>query len=173
MTPLYAIDFDKTLVPYDSFRRYLLHLWRLRPLTMSIWIVLRATRIISGNSLKEKVTRMVERSAALTKDAHRFASRLVYDVSWPRAPRKEEQVLILSASPMVYMRYVAEILQTKLLCSDYNNNEYTNLYGIAKQEALHTCYPREEYRYAYAVSDSQSDLCWMQEFDEYLIVENE
>ena len=173
MKELYAYDFDKTLIPYDTFRRYLLLLLRLRPVRIGTLLLLRKLRILSAAGLKERVTRMVDQSAALTREAKHFAQQLMYDVQMPNRTTKGEVVLIISASPIVYMRYVAEIIGCELLCSDYVDGRYVEMYGTTKAEALHAHYPQTEYTYIYALSDSNSDLCWMKEFKQYDIIDKQ
>ena len=171
MTPLYAYDFDKTLIPYDSFRRYLMHLLRLRPVRVGTLLLLRKLRLISGASLKAHITRMVNRSEALQRDVKHFANRVIYDVQLPVATPKDAKVLLISASPSIYMQHIASSLACSLLCSDFvEGNKYVEMYGEKKLEALEQQYPASEYDYAFAASDSESDMCWMQEFKEYKIV---
>lgn len=171
MTPLYAYDFDKTLIPYDSFRCYLMHLLRLRPVRVGGLLLLRKLRLISGASLKARITRMVNRSEALQRDARHFANRVIYDVQLPVATLKDAKVLLISASPSIYMQHIASSLACSLLCSDFvKGNKYVEMYGEKKLEALKQQYPKTEYEYVFAASDSESDLCWMKEFKEYKIV---
>lgn len=171
MKQLEAYDFDKTLIPYDSFRRYSLMLLRLRPIRIGALLLLRKMRILSATGLKERVTRIVTNSVALTRESRHFAQQLIYDVQMPERTTKGGEVLIISASPQVYMRYVAELLQCELLCSDLRNGQYIEMYGITKADYLHRLYPQTDYRYVYAASDSESDLCWMKEFETYEIIE--
>lgn len=173
MKELVAYDFDKTLIPYDSFRRYLLHLLRLRPIRIGGLLLLRKLRILSAAGLKERVTRMVDQSAALTRETKHFAQRLIYDVQMPNRASKGGVVLLISASPMVYIRHVAEIMGCELLCSDYVDGRYVEMYGCTKAEALHAHYPQTEYEWVYAASDSKSDLCWMKEFKQYDIIDKQ
>lgn len=174
MTPLYAYDFDKTLIPYDSFRRYLMHLLRLRPVRVGGLLLLRKLRLISGTSLKARITRMVNRSEALQRDAKHFANRVIYDVQLPVATPKDAKVLLISASPSIYMQYIASSLACSLLCSDFvEGNKYVEMYGKKKLETLHMHFPVSEYDYVFAASDSESDLCWMKEFKQYDIVKRQ
>ena len=83
MKLLYVYDFDKTLVPYDSFRRYLWHLMRYQPFYICYLLLLRKCRIISSKDLKEKITILVESSPFLLKDAKSFANIIKHDISIP------------------------------------------------------------------------------------------
>ena len=170
MTPLYAYDFDKTLVPYDSFRRYLIHLLWLRPMSVGTMLLLRKLRLISGLALKARITRIVCRSKGLQRDARRFAIRIIYDMQLPTAAPKDAKVLLISASPAIYMKHIAESLGWELMCSDFVGDEYLEMYGENKLKALEEKFPKKAYEYMFAASDSESDLCWMREFKEYKIV---
>ena len=170
MKTLSAYDFDKTLIPYDSFQRYLLHLLRRRPFSIIGLLLLRKLRIISSRRLKQYVTHIVEQSPFLIKGTKHFAQCMIYDIQWPPKVHQEEVVLIISASPMVYMRYVKEELQCELMCSDFMGEKYVEMFGKAKLENLIQRYPQSEYNYVSAMSDSESDKCWLQEFKQYEIV---
>lgn len=169
MKQLYAYDFDKTLIPYDSFRRYLWHLMRYRPFYVSCLLLLRKLRIISNLKLKERVTRLVYSSPRLQQDAKLFAESIKKDICW-HDRHDEGTILIISASPMVYMKYVVDDMPCELLCSDYIDAQYVEMYGKKKAVYLHHCFPTSEYEYIYAMSDSESDLCWMQEFMQYKMI---
>lgn len=169
MKNLYAYDFDKTLVPYDSFRRYLWHLMHNRPFYICYLLVLRKCRIISSKELKEKVTILVESSKCLTEDAKLFANTIKQDICIPKV-QENSAILLITASPKVYMKYVVEYWDCHMLCSDYIDNEYIEMYGRTKAVFLHRYYPTSKYQYTYALSDSTSDICWMKEFNEYEII---
>lgn len=171
MAQLFAYDFDKTLVPYDSFRRYLVHLLWLRPFSVGLLLLLRKMHFITSSNLKWCVTQIVEKSDFLKKDAKHFAERIVYDIHWPQDVQKDGVILIISASPKVYMQYIAELVQCELLCSDYIDNGYVEMYGDSKRKYLHQHYPQLDYEYEYAISDSDSDMPWMKEFKRYEILQ--
>lgn len=173
MRQLYAYDFDKTIVSYDTFRRYLLHLFLLRPMSIGRILLLRKIRLISGSDLKERVTKIVEREEVLRQDAQAYANQITHDMHWPVIVPKDAQVLIITASPKVYMQYVAEKLGCDLICSDYKAGIYVEMYGEEKYKSLLLSYPQSEYEYTYAASDSESDICWMREFKQYKLLEVE
>ena len=169
MKQLYAYDFDKTLIPYDSFRRYLWHLMRYRPFNVSYLLLLRKLRIISNVKLKERVTRLVSSSPTLQQDAKLFAESIKKDICWPNK-HNDATILIITASPMVYMKYIVADLPYEILCSDYIEDQYIEMYGHTKASCLHQYYPTSQYIYTYAISDSESDICWMQEFIQYKVI---
>lgn len=169
MKQLIAFDFDKTLIPYDSFRRYLWHLMYINPLIVSCLLLLRKLRIINSRDLKKRITDMVASSTRLTQDAKVFAHELLNDI--PTIQHDDNStILIITASPMIYMKYIAEELKCQLICSDYINDNYVEMYGETKSEYLHLCFPLSSYQYKYATSDSKSDICWMKDFINYELI---
>lgn len=166
MKKLYVYDFDETLIPYDSFRKYLWHLMRIKPIYVGGLLLLRKVRVMSSRELKKRITDMVLSSSSLQTDAMWFAKNLIADMEHPNSIPNSE-ILIITASPMVYMRYLAEELQCTIVGSDYTNSNYVEMYGDEKANYLYEHYPKSEYTYTYAISDSKSDLCWMKDFEKY------
>ncbi|MBO7456420.1 MAG: HAD-IB family phosphatase [Paludibacteraceae bacterium] len=167
---LYAYDFDNTLVSYDSFRRYLWHLMTIMPCAMMRLLIRRRLRLISGAELKAQVTKMVSKSELLAKDAKCFANRIAKDVEIPQITPQDATILLISASPDIYMQHIAKVLNCDVLCSKFIGTDYMEMYGDEKTKNLHQYYPETSYEYTYAASDSESDLCWMREFSKYELV---
>lgn len=167
MIELYAYDFDKTLIPYDSFRRYLWYLCKYKPITVLSLILLRKLRLLSSSSLKHRITRLVESSSYLTVKTKLFSEQLKKDIEWPE---NKDVTLIITASPLVYMKYIVNDSTYQLLCSDAIDNRYVKMYGHTKATFLHIHYPQSKYHYTYAMSDSTSDMCWMKEFERFEII---
>ena len=167
MIKLYAYDFDKTLIPYDSFRRYLWYLCKYKPITVLSLILLRKLRLITSCSLKHRITRIVESSSYLTLKTKLFSEELKKDIEWPE---NKSVTLIITASPLVYMKYIVDDSVFKLLCSDSINNNYVEMYGDTKTKYLLSQFPQTEYQYIYACSDSTSDICWMKYFHDYKLI---
>ena len=167
MIELYAYDFDKTLIPYDSFRRYLWYLCKYKPITVLSLILLRKLRLLSSCSLKHRITRLVESSSYLTLKTKLFSEELKKDIEWPE---NKGITLIITASPLVYMKYVVENSTYQLLCSDTIDNQYVEMYGETKAEYLQSQFPQIEHQYMFACSDSTSDICWMKYFHNYKLI---
>lgn len=167
MIKLYAYDFDKTLIPYDSFRRYLWYLCKYKPITVLSLILLRKLRLLSSCSLKHRITRLVESSSYLTLKTKLFSEELKKDIEWPE---NKGVTLIITASPLVYMKYVVENSTYQLLCSDTIDNQYVEMYGETKVEYLQSQFPQIEHQYMFACSDSTSDICWMKYFHDYKLI---
>lgn len=163
MKKLYAYDFDDTLIPYDSFRRYLWHLMSIKPIYVGCLLLLRKTRLMGSREFKKRITDMVFSSSRLQMDARLFAKNLLADIERPTY-LPNSAILIITASPMVYMRYLAEEIQCTIVGSDYINGKYVEMYGQAKADYIHEYFPKSEYIYTYAISDSNSDICWMKDF---------
>ncbi|MBR5854697.1 MAG: haloacid dehalogenase-like hydrolase [Paludibacteraceae bacterium] len=170
MKQLYAYDFDETLIPYDSFRRYLWHLVRKKTIAVGVLLLFRKLRVITSGELKKRISDMVLTSPVLQIDAEQFAKSLLSDIQNLEKFYNSE-ILIISASPMVYMQYLAEDLQCSVVGSDYINGNYVEMYGDAKANYIYEHYPKSEYTYTYAISDSESDLCWMKDFEKYELIQ--
>lgn len=166
MKKLYAYDFDETLIPYDSFRRYLWHLMRIKPIYVGSLLLLRKMRCMSSRELKKSITNMVLSSPMLQTDAKQFAKNMLADIERP-TKFPNSKILIITASPMVYMQYLVQELQCTIVGSDYTKDNYVEMYGVAKANYLNEYFPKTEYIYKYATSDSKSDLCWMKNFEKY------
>lgn len=168
MIELYAYDFDKTLIPYDSFRRYLWYLCKYKPITVLSLILLRKLRLLTSCSLKQRITRLVDSSYYLTLKTKLFSEELKKDIEWPE---NKGVTLIITASPLVYMKYIVDDSMYQLLCSDTINNNYVEMYSNTKSTFLRKHYPQTKYQYTYAMSDSKSDMCWMKEFEHFEIIQ--
>ena len=114
---------------------------------------------------------MVESSDVLICDAKLFAEKIKQDIQLPREELCDATHLIITASPMVYMKYVVGNSKYQLLCSDTINDKYVEMYGHTKAEYLQKYYPTTKYQYVYAISDSETDMCWMKKFDHYEIIQ--
>lgn len=171
MTELYAYDFDGTLIQYDSLNRFLRLLVRKLPIQIGWILLLRVLRIMSAIEMKKRVNRLVMRDESLLVFAQDFARRVVNEVKWGRKCPSSALCVIISASPICYMQYVGALLGVELVASGENVcGSFVNMYGEEKLLYLEAKYPTSEYIWRYAASDSTSDLCWMEKFDEYEII---
>lgn len=185
MGKLCVFDFDNTLIPYDSFKQFLIFLVKQGRIDIGWLIVLRVCRIISSTSFKQKIHSRVEKSSKLQGLSHRFAKILCDDIVWPRQfinlLRSEKvddlSVNILSASPDCYLKWLTLSIEidniqipVSIFGSSYFNGRFVEMYGNEKLKFINQHYTPEVYQYYYAISDSQSDLCWMKLFNHYEII---
>lgn len=171
MKKLYALDFDKTLISYDSFRRFLKLLLAKYPVRIGVFLIARKLRLMDAAAFKERITQIVENNEEMKHFAQSFAQLLEREATLPQQVNEdpEGEVLIISASPACYMQYLRQIGGRPVIiaASDYVNGEYCNLYGRTKQAYIAERFSTSEYIYSFAMSDSESDLCWLQMFEHY------
>lgn len=168
MKQLYAYDFDKTLIPYDSFNRFLKELLHMNIIRVG-WILLkRVLRVSSATIMKQQINDLVLSNEKYLLFAKAFAERVANDVRWVRP--QQGITLILSASPMCYMQFLEKILDCKVVASNWRDGQFVNMYGEEKLQYLQTDYPHTQYEWYYAASDSESDLCWMTKFKNFEII---
>lgn len=183
MTKLCILDLDKTLIPYDSFNRYLKYLVKHGSIGVGWLIGLRVCRVISAKSFKRKVFDFVEKSSKLQSLSQRFAYTLKDDIIWPQyltdilsSGANDVSVVIISASPDCYLKWLklsVEIdelnIPVSIVGSHYIDGQFVEMYGEEKLKYINKNFTPDKYKYYYAISDSQSDLCWMKLFDTYEI----
>ncbi len=174
MTRLYVLDFDDTLIPYDSWGLYLRELLKVYPVRMGFVLLLRKLRLLSRAELKRRVTVFVVNRKRLEVFSRQFVQKLAQDIQLPSCLFEEENkvVLVLSASPMCYMKYLGGFMtcHCEVVGSDFVDGEYIEMHGEKKLMFLKLNYPRDKYQYVFAMSDSDSDLVWMREFEQYELI---
>lgn len=169
MTYLYAYDFDGTLIPYDSLNRFLRKLLLKEPIIVGWIILLRVLRFISSTEMKSRVNNLVQNSSRLTAFAQDFAESVSNDVIWPTVTMQMPCVsIILSASPVCYMQYVRDKLGCAVIASSQGEDGiFINMYGEEKLNHLNSHFPKHQYIWKYAASDSDSDKCWIEKFEQF------
>ena len=172
MIKLFVLDFDKTLIPYDSWNMFIRMLFKKHPLKIGFILLLRKVKLINRKELKRKVTDFVERRMQLEELSQNFIQQVSKDVKLPSclfADEGEKEIIVLSASPMIYMRHLGTYLkcQCEIVGSDYINGEYVEMCGEQKRKYLENHYHFDRYMYEYALSDSESDMIWMKLFNKY------
>jgi len=169
MTRLFVLDFDKTLIPYDSWNRFLRKIILRSPIRIGIALFLRRIGVLSRGELKREITNVVANNKRLRTFSDSFIKTVSKDVVLPSLlfGMNDIKLVILSASPMCYMCYLNKYLDCKcdVVGSDYIAGEYVEMYGEQKLNYLKNHYSHDQYKYEYAMSDSESDMIWMLEFE--------
>lgn len=163
MKELNVIDFDKTLVPVDSFRLYVIHNIKKFRIGFILYTLLRIVRIINAKTFKERITRISIKNNF--DDLSNFISRLlqlidrsVLDSIYSQT-KKDTINLICSASPDFYISVIANKLNM-IGKGSYidSNNTFFHMYGKNKIDYIISYFPQKEYKYNYAISDSENDI---------------
>jgi len=174
--PLYVYDFDKTLIPFDSFRVYVFYWLRHIPFEMSKLLILRKLRIYTAEKFKLKVIQSVIIHPDFEELNQKFVIKILTNVNQStlkKAPVLEampNHVLILSASPDIYIGKVASALGIYGKGSFIDNDSFFHLYSSGKVKFLVENYPKSTYRYVYSVSDSKSDMVLLELFESYELI---
>lgn len=170
MKELYVYDFDGTLIEYDSFKKYIFFILLKSPIKISWLIFIRLLKCINRCELKKRIVDIVNHNIKLQNSSKIFAKKISRNLKID--VNGDNQIVILTASPMCYMKYLSEFLDFKctIIGSDYYNDVFIEMYGMTKKEFLLNKYSPEEYMYIYAASDSESDLIWMKLFNKYDLI---
>lgn len=174
---LIVVDFDKTLVPFDSFREYVFLWIRNFPLQISYLILLRKLRLISSKLFKKKFLIIIKKHVLYNDVNEAFSKKILKQKDenlWNKIQSmltNNDVVLILSASPDDYILCVGKLLNVNAKGSYFDtNNNFVHIYAKSKIEYIEYYYPKTKYNYYYSVSDSRTDLELLQMFESYDLI---
>lgn len=180
MKQIAFFDFDGTITKKDSLLEFIkfskgpLHFY-IGFLLYSPFLVAYKLKIISNQTAKEKVLAFFYKGmplAAFEKQCEAFAKEVLPDLMRPRAIREIQkmqslgvQVVIVSASPEIWIRPWAdsmgtELLGTRLMISDGKLTgmlDGNNCYGNEKVKRIVERYTLTNYDKIYAYGDSSGD----------------
>ncbi|MBE6312317.1 MAG: hypothetical protein E7076_04110 [Bacteroidales bacterium] len=127
--------------------------------------------------MKELVEKKVGKSERMQRQTSIFVNKIKQDIVWPQSLQgkiadfsSKDIVIVLSASPECYMNKLFLEINSNVVTpvltvgSRFVNERYIEMYGKEKLKYITSTFPTSEYNYMYAVSDSESDLCWMELF---------
>lgn len=164
MKNLIVIDLDKTLIPFDSFKKYLFGWVRHFPLKIPLLLLERKLRITKQYQFKTKILNTVSTHPKFSILNREIAEFIIDNLSNEILNRVKEksnehsELLLLSASPNIYISLVGDYLGWNAKGSFFNSKgEFIHLYGSNKVEYVKRNFPKSDYSYYYAISDSDSD----------------
>lgn len=178
---LLVIDFDHTLVPFDSFRNYLWLWWPKYPISASFLLCIRVLRLISAANFKARFMQKISGHKSFKQVNADYASYLISKIDssilgniQQNSFYQSSTVLLLSASPHAYILEVAALLHMKGQGSFFEkDNAFVHLHGVKKAEYIQRCYPDTKFNYRYSIGDSKSDLPLLQLFEQYTLLKRE
>ena len=164
-----VIDFDKTLLPYDSLRYYVLSRVKLGDLRILCYAILRKIRILS----KTHFSYLIGNHFSTTANLAEFVNKIYKDIDTKIINQvsayadNDTEIILLSASPAVYIEEVARKIGFVGYGSHLVNGKYFHLCGENKLKFILEKYPVEDYKYIYSISDSEMDLPFLNLFEKY------
>lgn len=177
MKKINVIDLDNTLLPYDSFRKYILIILRNKQSTLHILplMILRKLRLLNSATFKKRVIERGRKVDNYNDKIKEFSDQLFADVDSSiieavRSHTDSDTINILcTASPEDYVKHLAELLGWPYIASqlDSEKNYFVHMHGQRKVEAIRKLYPEDRFRYNFAMSDSQSDEELLKAFESY------
>lgn len=168
---LIVVDFDKTLIPFDSFRKFILLWFKKYPLSISLLLLLRKIKILNAEKFKRLLIQRAIKDQKFGIKNEAFSNSLLQKINKEvllkiKSEQKQDTtILLLSASPDLYIEQVGNKLGFKAKGSYFDSNKnFIHLFGSLKIDYLKKHYPREKFNYLYAISDSDSDIKMMNMF---------
>ena len=179
MKKINVIDLDNTLLPYDSFRKYILNFLRNKQFTLHILplIILRKLRLLNSSAFKKRVIERSRKVDNYNDKMKEFSDQLFADIdnsiieTVKNYTDSETINILCTASPEDYVNHLAELLGWPYVASqlDSDKNHFVHMHGRRKVETIRKLYPEDRFRYNFAISDSQSDKELLMAFESYVI----
>ena len=181
MKKINVIDLDNALLPYDSFRKYILIFLRNKQSALYILalMILRKLRLIDSSALKKRVIERARKVANYDDKMNKLSNQLFEDIdnSIIEAVKSytdcETVNILCSASPEDYVKCLAELLGWKCVASQLSSgqNYFVHMHGRKKVDTIKRIYPSDRFKYNFAISDSQSDEELLMAFDFRILCE--
>ena len=173
MKTINVVDLDGTLIPFDSFRSYiLLFLFKKRFTLKIIFLSLsRLVGFIDGLTFKKKIYLNTYRFEDYDTEMRNFAKKLINSIDTNIIDKvnensnKEVLNILVTASYKSYSKYIAKYLGWDCLASNLVGGEFYHVYGLEKINQLIKYYPSGEYKYNFCISDSISDMELLNKFE--------
>ena len=161
MKKLNVIDLDKTLIPYDSFESIVLDRIKSGKIVYLFWSILRKLRIIDRETYKQKIFLLLKNEKQIVIDRiidliKESLDKNVLSIISAHSSEDEENIIV-SASPNIYVKKIKDFLGWESYGSDYYNGRFINLYRENKIKFILEKYPKDKYYYNFAISDSETD----------------
>jgi phosphoserine phosphatase len=176
MKKINVIDFDHTLLPYNSFTRFVICFarhWRYLFPIISLSF-LRFTGVLSRGGYEKRILMLVRKTADYHQRVKEFSDLLARDINmrvlgFVRKNTDEGTINILcTASPEDYISLLCERLGDWIcLCStlDEKTGMFHHMYSREKVRSLAQRYPSDLFSYHLAISDSKIDLDLLRLFE--------
>ena len=179
MKKINVIDLDNTLLPYDSFRKYILIFLRNKQsaLHISPLIILRKLRLLDSSAFKKRVIERGRKVDNYNDKMKEYSNQLFADIDNSTIETIDSYSdsdtinILCTASPEDYVKHLAELLGWECVASklDSEQNYFVHMHGQKKVETIKRMYPADRVKYNFAISDSQSDKELLMTFESYVM----
>ena len=181
MKKINVIDLDNTLLPYDSFRKFIFIFLQNKQsaFLVLVLIILRKLRLLNSSNFKKRVIERGRKVNNYNDKMKEFSDQLFEDIDnsiieTVRSYTDSDTINILcTASPEDYIKRIAELLGWECVASqlDSEKNYFIHMHGRRKVETIRKLYPEDKFRYNFSISDSRSDEELSMAFEFYDICE--
>jgi len=174
-----VIDLDHTLIPYDSFKKYILYFMFsdiLRFVKFSFWTLLNYLGIFKKETFYTKIIMCSRKDAKYKKKMIQHAEEAInkFNVNVleiVKSNTDNDTINILcSASPADYVSIIAKKLSWQYLSSYFDDSsKFIYVKGFGKISELERIYPKNKYYYNFSISDNPEDLDLLKKFNTYIL----
>lgn len=169
-----VVDLDNTILKVDSFNLFLTIQLKKSFMKVIFFRILRKMRIINSSNFKYYVVRYIYNSLSNTEKEKFIVQLSIYLnkdlLNEINSQYKSNcQIFLLSASPDEYVKPFANKLGWKGFGSyyDHYSGKYFHLHSKGKLEFILERFPKNRFNYVYAISDSETDLDLLKQFQKY------
>jgi phosphoserine phosphatase len=175
MKKINVIDLDNTLIPFDSFRLYVINKIQSGNVRLAIAAGLRKFRIISAADFNKKAhlyTQILKSNEEIDKVAAYILRFINEEILKIIQENSEEGVIniLCSASPDAYVKKVAEHFKWLGYGSYFKGIDFYYMWGENKLRFIKSMYPPNKFIYNFAISDSESDLNLLKQFKTFKLI---
>ena len=178
MKELNVIDLDKTLISYDSFKKYVFFFLKNKNFTLKILllIILRKIRLLSLASFKRKIIEISRKDEKYDEKMINFSDNLYMGIDDSvtaiirKYTNKNTINVLCTASPEDYVKKLAMKMGWLYLCTTLNEDDFVHMHGEQKVVSIKSKFPKSQYDYNYAISDSNSDLGLLKLFNDFQLL---
>ncbi|MHA1396065.1 MAG: hypothetical protein ACTSRZ_21380 [Promethearchaeota archaeon] len=164
MKKINVIDLDKTLIPFDSFKKYILTFIKKGKILLILLIILRKLRILSLVSFKKYVTVLCRKSKNYDAIMNQLAINLYEQIDkdiYEKVMKYSDNntINILSTASLEdFANRLAKMLGWECISTSVSQNYIVHNYADNKIKNLKKRYPRSKYIYNFSISDDKKDI---------------
>lgn len=179
-----VIDLDNTMIPYNSFFRYVLYFMGNLRLFFPILFLsfLRLINVLHKDTYQKRILLLTRKTLNYQIIMEEFSSLIFRDIKKNIIQLVQENTdentinILCTSSPGDYVYHLCKKLKDwRCLCSTFDecNKSFYHLFGPNKVTALTKHYRPDLYYYNMAISDSKTDLDLLKLFEKGYFLKKE